>query len=131
MSYNTDVYKIKDDGKLEFMYSVKCELVDLYDLCANSEGAFNNPPIDKMFTPIPLTEEWLVKFGFKKRITKVRSGASVTTYDNGTVYDLKLAENNLGFDFRYDSIEIVELKYVHQLQNLYFALTKTELTLKC
>lgn len=72
---------------------------------------------------IPLTEEWLEKFGFR--------------YNNG------FKTINIGvFDMVYKS-ETIELfyndnlanycakcKYVHQLQNLYFALTGKELTLK-
>jgi len=70
------------------------------------------------FEPIPLTEEWLLNFGAKKM-------------DLG--FDLKA--NN--FNFSFNSILLcwlngikIEIKYVHQLQNLYFALTGTELTLK-
>jgi hypothetical protein len=64
---------------------------------------------------IPLTEEWLLKFGFRS--------------NNG--YPLKLLcgyikiRNGVWF-FKYNKLDI-ELQYVHQLQNLYFALTGKEL----
>lgn len=91
--------------------------------------------------PIPLTEEWLVKFGFEK----VSCGDDEFGYS--TDYDLIGKDFFLSYadDF---SISIAEskktyentpncltpdghlFKYVHQLQNLYFALTGEELTLK-
>ena len=84
------------------------------------------PKIDSKsfhFKPIPLTEEWLLKFGFFK-------------YNNAYVLE-KPSENIMNFkfsiwnDFTYNSSEFpVELKYVHQLQNLHFALTGTHLKLK-
>lgn len=75
--------------------------------------------------PIPLTEELLIKLGFEKV---------------GEVYTLSLAEiyGNPSLELLKgdDKIEICrsgicafrsECKHVHELQNLYFALTKTEL----
>lgn len=68
--------------------------------------------------PIPLTEEWLVKFGYTKSKcdTYWWNDNNITLYYN--VFD-KLS-NYYGY----------ELKYVHQLQNHYFALTGEELTLR-
>lgn len=71
---------------------------------------------------IPLTEEWLKKLGFFK-------------YNNAWV--LKKPENNMKFgfsvwyDLTYNTGELSPpLNYVHQLQNLYFALTGKELHIK-
>jgi len=66
--------------------------------------------------PVPLTEEYLFKFGF--------------TYNEKTecyhYYDFILNKS-----FVMQNIDIhVCLKHVHQLQNLYFALTGEELTIK-
>ena len=70
------------------------------------------------YKPIQLTEEWLVKFGFIKRTP------------TGYYFDMGRMSINLP-DFEYKNIRIdVKLKYVHQLQNLYFALTGEELTIK-
>ena len=75
--------------------------------------------------PIPLTEQWLLDFGFKvKRDFYEKGKLSIASanlkdyYPNGRVY--------------YNSWAIVESqpKYVHQLQNLYFALAQEELILK-
>ena len=75
--------------------------------------------IDKYCKPIPLTEEWLIKFGFDNSLVKdifLALGYNVI-YDEGKYY------------FRYYGLT-VEVKHVHQLQNLYFALTNEELTIK-
>jgi len=65
---------------------------------------------------IPLTEEWLVKFGFAKSTTWFRKGS----------HAIELTVCNL---YEFKNIAVVEVKYVHQLQNLYFALTGEELTI--
>jgi hypothetical protein len=79
----------------------------------------NNPNIVK---PIPLTEEWLVKFGFD--------------FDGYCSYwksEIELTKDTM--DEHFQSFNNVgsglcqkEIKYVNQLQNLYFALTGEELT---
>lgn len=63
--------------------------------------------------PIPLTEEWLIRFGFISGRLKF-----------GQWY-LKFS----GAQFWLNDIGI-EIFYVHQLQNLYHALTGDELTIK-
>lgn len=63
--------------------------------------------------PIPLNDEWLLKFGFED-------------WDID-IYTMDLMNNN--FYVLFDELEIIakNIKYVHQLQNLYFALTGNEL----
>lgn len=72
--------------------------------------------------PIPLTEEWLLRFGFVNRARDKKEWVAPNfrvckTTDNYFVWP--------DFDLYY-----IELPYVHQLQNLYFALTRQELTIK-
>jgi hypothetical protein len=70
--------------------------------------------------PIPLTEEWLLKFGFKKY--------GKTELFKKNSFTLKFWDNKLYWnDYRWSSNE---LKHVHQLQNLYFAITREELEYK-
>ena len=92
--------------------------------------------------PIPLTEEWLLKFGFKKqktiisgnvysiKINKTNNWFSVheqSEYDDPNSLSLKELKKWWSFnDNRYE----VKIKSIHQLQNLYFALTNEELTIK-
>jgi len=76
------------------------------------------------FRPIPFDEEWLLKMGFKRE--SARMLPSKFHYANGgpiTFYSSDIAIKVYG-NYMYN------IKYVHQLQNLYFALTGEELTLK-
>lgn len=74
--------------------------------------------------PIPLTEEWLLKFGFLKDLEN-------GIYLNINAYAFLYWQNNrvelLDND---NNFMISHCNYVHQLQNLYFALTGKELTFK-
>jgi hypothetical protein len=80
---------------------------------------------DWEYSPIPLTEEWLVKFGFSKiSIPLVKlSGETINYFLEG----LFTSTSQWG-SFRWHEGYAIEIKYVHQLQNLYFALTGEELT---
>jgi len=73
-------------------------------------------------SPIPLTEDWLIKFGF------VREGMLTMRLGEFTCY----CEEDYIDNFCLGDIELFDVipKYVHQLQNLYFALTGEELTIK-
>lgn len=75
------------------------------------------------FEPIPLTEEWLLKFGFKN----IESNSFYLPRFSD--YDIVLNENN-AFLYREDMALNADIKYVHQLQNLYYALTGEELELQ-
>ena len=74
--------------------------------------------------PIPLTEEWLVKFGFKYK------GNGLYTYGFKNMFKVNCHE--FGIDFYYGNTYpyYVKPNFVHGLQNLYFALTREELTIK-
>lgn len=68
---------------------------------------------DHLYAPIPLTPEMLEKCGFKVTITE-------HTYGNGRV--------GIFFYVGLFTYGIAKGRYLHQLQNLYFALTGEELT---
>jgi len=71
--------------------------------------------------PIPLTEEWLIKFGFERE-----SGESywvISELEIQSVPKIGGGEMLMMPNARYAK----EIKYLHQLQNLYFALTGEEL----
>jgi hypothetical protein len=99
------------------MYAGDAEKVN----CRIIEMFFN----DKIeLKAIDLTEEWLLKFGFKKDLGNdlffdVNSN-SFLIFQNNRI-ELLDEENNKCICF---------CKSVHQLQNLYFALTGEELTFK-
>lgn len=75
----------------------------------------------KFIKPIPLTEEWLLNFGFEKK-----SGSEFK--NDRFIYRFKQRDLIIeGFEYDYNGI-LCYPEYVHQLQNLYFALTGEELT---
>jgi hypothetical protein len=77
-------------------------------------GHFKN---DWKAEPIPLTEEWLLKFGFCK----------FKNYNDFSKGGIIIHGRKRGFVLRKS---VPDIKYVHQLQNLYFALTGEELEIK-
>lgn len=71
---------------------------------------------------IPLTEEWLLKFGFKlvNEVDYITVDFAIYEKD-----DIQWEESySIGINYEWFDVEV---KYVHQLQNLYFALTGKEL----
>lgn len=78
---------------------------------------------------IRLTEEWLTRFGFKEN-SEPHFHPESKTFENdlGDLIVLEHGEFNYQYPSRY--VGEIEVKYVHQLQNLYFALTGNELILK-
>jgi hypothetical protein len=80
-------------------------------------------PVNLM--PIPLTEEWLLKFGFKESGRDI----NIIHWYNGVIYLNSYELDFNGYWLRYYRGRIhCKINYVHQLQNLYFALTGEELT---
>lgn len=73
---------------------------------------------------IPITEEWLLRMGFKERYSK--------SHQIEIKYDFLKLYNSNG-DYIYDigsNTGVNTIHYLHQLQNLYFALTGEELEIK-
>lgn len=92
----------------------------------NDQYFFETP---EKYEPIHLTEEWLVKSGFKKQQTidycnRWYIGENPVTHD--WLFSLVWLAGHLTPFFQNGYLQI---KYVHQLQNLYFALTGEELSL--
>lgn len=81
------------------------------------------------YQPIPLTEEWLLKMGFElsghQLGEEYSRGNFSMYYYNGDYPDYE--GEILASCFNGNNVEI---KYIHQLQNIYFALTGEELTIK-
>ena len=69
--------------------------------------------------PILLTDEWLLKFGFRNNAGFFTLGllSCVESYDDQCYY----------FYYGKDGDNEIKIRYVHQLKNLYFALTQKEL----
>ena len=75
----------------------------------------------KYWKPIPLTEEWLVKFGFEINDCDNYELAYMVEI-NSTFTIIKEERGYFYIDSRNN-----EIKHVHQLQNLYWCLTQKEL----
>lgn len=80
--------------------------------------------------PIPLTEEWLLKFGFEINPEKIIDDKETNEY---RCNDFTMVIQNGKFYATNGGIELISelsIEYVHQLQNLCFALTGEELIMK-
>jgi hypothetical protein len=97
--------------------------VDLWALSVIKGGNYQNShdTNTKVFKPIELTKEWLLKFGFKQILERVYIKNYHYGYEFG-ITNIFIIKNDNCF-MRYKHIQ-----YVHQLQNLYFALTNEELS---
>jgi hypothetical protein len=76
-----------------------------------------------MIEPIPLTKEWLLKFGLE--YDKNEGQIFLQKY----IFYIRDDHEEDGWDI-YENVNdsfITTVEYVHQLQNLYFALTGTEI----
>jgi hypothetical protein len=112
------------DNEREFFYTERNELLK----CSITIGQYDdngfmwttNGRWLKHFKPIPLTEDWLVRLGF--RYYKETNGYAYRIH-----FRIQFVKSENGFMAYIDNTEWHELKYVHQLQNLYFALTGEEL----
>jgi hypothetical protein len=97
-------------GKIHEIYSKSCVVVDLEETQDTIEDY-------ERTKPIPLTEEWLINFGFKQldKYTWLKNGWFVYNRKRGFVTGSKKRE--------------IKLSFVHKLQNWYY-LTGEELTIK-
>lgn len=79
--------------------------------------------IEENLSPIPLTEEWLKRFGFENQTKRCKE--SIIRWKKNCVTLFPSDGYPYGASIDIDS----PIQYVHQLQNLIFALTGEELTL--
>ena len=86
----------------------------------------------KDLNPIPLTEQWLLDFGLVKKHVDFRTQSNPTAYNGGILElnDFTVYLDKSEIEWSYRATVLDAPKYVHQLQNLYFALTQEELILK-
>lgn len=108
-------------GNLLFKpYSDEAVIVDIAILTVINNKAAN---IDN-YRPIPLTEEWLLNFGFESD-TYANFNITIDSeiFLTASFYDYECTK----FKFLTASDLITPVKFVHQLQNLYVALIGEEL----
>lgn len=94
--------------QLEIRYKTKYRINDM---------EIDLSDIDKIFTGVPITEEWLITAGFKENPTFGEG-----TYGNGKI--------GIYFDKRSNEIVLLHMriKYLHLFQNWYFFNEGEELT---
>lgn len=117
--WENEISAISDFFKIDTIYS-DGEVVLKLD---NENVDFDETDI----IPIPLTEGWLRKFNAESYFTSdPQETQSSKAFKFG---DIKIHMCNEDVEeFMFESFEFVKIKTVHQLQNLYFALTGEELT---
>jgi hypothetical protein len=102
-------------------------------ITANDLVELDSDPLDDYYQPLPLTEEWLIKFGF------IKVGSEWKLFPCFEVQIIAFNEDNYNGVMFYTRTIHTDytpiycgnyINYVHQLQNLYFALTNEELTMK-
>ena len=78
------------------------------------------------YSPIPLTEEWLIKLGFE---SGTDNNGTLPVFRKGKYTFARWGRNK--WQFWINTVDIYNSpQYVHQLQNLYFALTGGELKME-
>lgn len=119
------------DGKIVHVTFLSMDIDDEYEesigFCelgktTNEKADWNRALCDKL-DRIHISNEWLDRLGFEKTI-----GISDVSYakDIIRVFNTEDVHIKIGYDNEY----LLPTEYVHQLQNLYFALTGEELTIK-
>lgn len=80
--------------------------------------------------PIPLTEEWLLKFGMSKTVIDPHwtgpKEQKIMYRDDSKPVNFYVLNGRAWLGLK----DLCPVRYVHQLQNLYFALTGEELEIK-
>ena len=116
--------------KVEKLMRNKCHFCRIFEENIKSDTTYT------YIEPVLLTKEWLLKFGFKLNDCKGWCSSCDNThevYELNSV-DIAIEDNKFKLWIELEDVyynhSIIEVKSIHQLQNLYFALTGKELTLR-
>lgn len=85
---------------------------------------FSNPTLQ----PIPLTKQWLRNFKFGEHFTsdpQERNASKAHYIDDFKIHQLDEEIDSFGYGG--NDYEFIDVKYVHQLQNIYFTMTGKQL----
>lgn len=125
--YPTPVTKIKKQTKFEVMISIQelriGNIIRYNGSIIPVSNIYIGQPTLEDAEPIPLSPEILEACGFEINQYGYRVKDGFKVYWDGMK----------SFQFNYDhndEYNILELRHLHQLQNLYFAMTNTELEVK-
>jgi len=106
----------KFDERKEWYEETTIDYEDIR-LCVDSNDYFN-----KHYAPIPITEEWLLKLGFVSNPYQDR-------YEIGKDIKLHVECDKTKGEVMLWIEDLSHIKYVHQLQNLYYIMFYEELTI--
>ncbi len=97
------------------------KVLEIHQSFVNTDGRKYTPLQE--IKPIPITEEWLLKLGFERG-----ENPHFITYKRGEIELL----DNIGQFFRvyYSKTHLMDIKYIHELQNLFYCITGNELEMK-
>ena len=98
-----------------------------YKITINDICFLLNDPLDGFYKPIQLTEEWLIKFGCFKKPGVVYLNLDAIQPDSDYGYGFEWEDKKLFLCDCYSGVIGKQIIFVHQLQNIYFALTGKEL----
>jgi hypothetical protein len=82
-----------------------------------------------LFEPLPLTKYWLIKAGAKKCGSTERYWISIPNLKAEIHFEIYEKEIVSTIKSQFAELILDRIKYVHEFQNLYFALTNNELSL--
>lgn len=121
------------ESALGVLNAEKLSIADWVAIAEEAEGS-------QHYKPIPITEEWLKEFGFEFRDYFVNDEEDDEIFMSyrlkieKTLMSFELSMNPDGyhdflvhFTWQSESGVIARIQFIHQLQNLYFALTGKEL----
>ena len=94
-------------------------------------GDNNYHQFSEFISPIPLSEEWLLKLGFEEIYNSEYTHKFELTQDVSFEYRFEKFNNASGMTgLTYYGRLLGKIKHVHQLQNLFYSITGQELTIK-
>jgi hypothetical protein len=131
LRYGNLIFGVYEKEEEQGEFQAECTFLG-YDPFNNFFWVENLDGIEEFgrFEPIPLTEEWLVKFGFTDDVVNVLENdnfkISISYYDG---WHLSYKEKQ-GFGSSEMYLYPANIDSVHSLQNLFHSFTGQELTLK-
>ena len=90
-----------------------------FDYCRLTESSFEGNYISNNFKSIKIDKQWLEDFGFEKKFFK----KNFYLFENFAVN----IDNGIYWLLNDENENRLIIKYVHELQNAFFALNRTEL----
>jgi len=107
------------------------KITELYKEKALCSGPISVFVDYKDLQPIPLTEEMLLKFGFERIKSDKYPHKFIINKDMRDEVEIENLNSQNCFVFSHGKkFSLIKIEYVHQLQNLYFALTGKKLPFK-